>query len=75
MVKNPQTFVIEKTLRDKASESMYDFLVKIRLAGRVSYVEVTARDSAHARQLTRAQYGPGITILHSKRLGPSSRHR
>jgi hypothetical protein len=30
---------------------MYTFEVKIRLAGRVSYVEVTASDSAHARML------------------------
>ena len=52
---------------------MYDFLVKIRLAGRVSYVEVTARDASHARQLAQAQYGSVITILQTKRLGASSR--
>lgn len=33
------------------SHQMYTFEVKIRLAGRVSYVEVTASDSAHARML------------------------
>ena len=47
---------------------MYDFEVKIRLQGRVSYVHVTARDSAHARLLVRAQYGDAVTILQTKRL-------
>lgn len=48
---------------------MYEFEVKIRLAGRVSYVRVTARDSAHARLLINAQYGGAVTILQTKRLG------
>ena len=47
---------------------MYTFEVKIRLAGRVSYVEVTASDSAHARMLVAAQYGGAVTILQTKRL-------
>ena len=42
---------------------MYTFEVKIRLAGRVSYVEVTASDSAQARMLVAAQYGDAVTIL------------
>lgn len=48
---------------------MYEFEVKIRLNGRVSYVHVTARDSAHARMLVQAQYGGDVTILQTKRLG------
>jgi len=51
---------------------MYDFLAKIRLADRVSYAAVTARDAAHARQLVQAQYGSVVTILQTKRLGASS---
>lgn len=47
---------------------MYTFDVKIRLAGSVSYVEVTARDSAQARKLIQAQYGITVTILQTKRL-------
>lgn len=47
---------------------MYEFDVKIRLEGRVSYVRVTARDSAHARMLAQAQYGGAVTILQTKRL-------
>jgi len=50
------------------SHQMYTFEVKIRLAGRVSYVEVTASDSAHARLLVAAQYGDAVTILQTKRL-------
>ena len=47
---------------------MYEFEVKIRLQGRVSYVQVTACDSAHARMLVHAQYGGAVTILQTKRL-------
>jgi len=50
------------------SHRMYTFEVKIRLAGRVSYVEVTASDSAHARMLVAAQYGDAVTILQTKRI-------
>ena len=48
---------------------MHTFEVKIRLNGRMSYVEGTANDSAHARMLVTAQYGHGVTILQTKRLG------
>lgn len=47
---------------------MHKFEVKIRLQGRVSYIRVTARDSAHARLLVGAQYGGAVTILQTKRL-------
>jgi len=47
---------------------VYAFEVKVRLGGRVSYIQVTARDAAHARSLVRAQYGDAITILQTKRL-------
>jgi len=47
---------------------MYTFEVKIRLAGRVSYVTVEARDAAHARLLVRTQYGDAVTILQTTRL-------
>lgn len=47
---------------------MYTFEAKIRLAGSVSYVEVTARDSAQARNLIQSQYGHAVTILQTKRL-------
>ncbi|MFN9850586.1 MAG: hypothetical protein ACK57P_02095 [Planctomycetota bacterium] len=48
---------------------MYSFEVKIRLDGRVSYVQVNASDSAHARKLVQAQYGGAVTILETKRVG------
>jgi hypothetical protein len=48
---------------------MYTFEVKIRLDGRVSYVQVNASDSAHARKLVQAQYGGAVTILETKRVG------
>jgi hypothetical protein len=47
---------------------MHTYEVKIRLAGRVSYVEVSANDSAQARMLVNAQYGGAVTILQTKRL-------
>lgn len=47
---------------------MYEFEVKIRLQGRVSYVHVTACDSAHARMLVHSQYGEEVTILQTTRL-------
>jgi hypothetical protein len=47
---------------------MHTFEVKIRLEGRVSYVEVEARDAAHARLLVRTQYGDAVTILQTTRL-------
>jgi hypothetical protein len=48
---------------------MFEFEVKIRLQGRVSYVRVTARDAGHARLLVQAQYGDAVTVLQIKRLG------
>jgi hypothetical protein len=47
---------------------MYRFKVKLRIAGRVSYVQVEARDSAHARTILAAQYGASATILQTTRL-------
>jgi len=47
---------------------MYDFSVKIRLYGRVSWVDVTARDAAHARLLVQTQFGDEVTVLQTKRL-------
>jgi hypothetical protein len=47
---------------------MHTFEVKIRLYGRMSYVEVTANDSAQARMLVTAQFGHAVTILQTKRL-------
>lgn len=47
---------------------MYLFKVKIRIAGRVSYAQVEARDSAHARLIVTAQYGGSATILQTTRL-------
>ncbi|MHB8864404.1 MAG: hypothetical protein ACYC6N_18530 [Pirellulaceae bacterium] len=47
---------------------MHCFDVKIRLDGRVSFVQVTARDAAHARALVQAEYGHAVTILQTKRL-------
>jgi hypothetical protein len=47
---------------------MHDYEVKIRLNGRVSYVQVTARDAAHARALVLADFSNAVTVLQTKRL-------
>ncbi len=47
---------------------MHTYEVKIRLSGRVSYIEVQARDSAHARQLVAAQFGAAVTVLQTTRV-------
>lgn len=47
---------------------MYCFKVKLRIAGRVSYVQVEATDSAHARSIVTTQYGTSATILQTTRL-------
>jgi len=49
-------------------QKMRTYEAKIRLAGRVSYVQVSGRDSAHARALVRAQYGDNVTVLEIKRV-------
>lgn len=43
------------------------YKVKIRLRGRVSWIEVPASDAAQARALILAQFD-GVTILQTKRL-------
>ena len=50
-------------------QAMSKFEAKIRFRGSVSYVTVTAHDSARARQLIQAQYGDDVTILQIKRIG------
>ena len=47
---------------------MHTFEAKIRVDGRVSYVQVQASDSAHAKRLVQAQYGSSVTVLQTKRL-------
>jgi hypothetical protein len=47
---------------------MHTYEVKIRLDGRVSYVQVQASDSAHARRLVQAQFGYSVTVLQTERL-------
>ena len=43
------------------------YKVKIRLKGRVSWIEVPAADAAQARALVLAQYD-GVTVLQTKRM-------
>jgi len=45
---------------------MRTYMVKIRLKGSVSWVEVQARDAGQAKGLVRAQYGDSIDILEAK---------
>jgi hypothetical protein len=45
---------------------MQPYLVKIRLNGSVSWVEVVANSGGHAKALTRAQYGKSVDILEAK---------
>jgi|GEM_PF-865001 len=48
---------------------MYRFEVKVRLNnGRVSFVEVRANDSGHARQIVEAQFNGRATVMYTKRL-------
>jgi hypothetical protein len=45
---------------------MRSYIVKIRVKGSVSWVEVQARDAVQAKALVRAQYGDLIDILEAK---------
>jgi hypothetical protein len=45
---------------------MRTYLVKIRLKGSVSWIEVIASDNFHAKALVRAQYGNSVDILEAK---------
>jgi hypothetical protein len=45
---------------------MRTYLVKIRLNGSVSWVEVQAREGGQAKALVRAQYGDSVDILEAK---------
>jgi hypothetical protein len=45
---------------------MRTYLVKIRIKGSVSWVEVQARDGGHAKQLVQSQYGGSVDILEAK---------
>jgi hypothetical protein len=47
---------------------MYTFKVKNRLGGRVSWVQVQANDSGHAKRLVQAQYGSSVTVLQTKKM-------
>ena len=47
---------------------MNTYRVKIRLNGRVSFVEVSARDAGHAKNLVRAQFGDAVDVLEARRL-------
>jgi len=48
--------------------TLHSYEVRIRIKGRVSTAQVQARDAAHAKDLVRAQYGPEVEILGTKRL-------
>ena len=48
--------------------TLHSYEVRIRIKGRVSTARVQARDAAHAKDLVRAQYGPDVEILGTKRL-------
>lgn len=48
---------------------MHTYKVKIRLNNRVTEVTVSARDTAQAKQLVKAQYGGKVDILFSTRVG------
>jgi hypothetical protein len=37
--------------------------VKIRFQGRISYVNINASSSSHAKALVRAHFGPQVTVL------------
>lgn len=47
---------------------MHTYEVKLRLEGRVSYIEVQARDAAHVRLLVAAQFGSAVTVLQTTRV-------
>jgi hypothetical protein len=56
-------WLLVSTILSPKGALMFTFEAKIRVAGRISIVHVTARDSAQARSLVNAQYGPNVTIL------------
>ena len=45
---------------------MRSYIVKIRVKGSVSWVEVQARDAGQAKALVHAQYGGSVDILEAK---------
>jgi len=47
---------------------MNSYEVKFRLNGTISFTTVVAHDSAQARKLVIAQYGPGTVILFTQRV-------
>lgn len=46
----------------------HTYEVRIRISGTVSKVRVEAHDAGHAKKLVRAQYGPKVAILSTKRI-------
>ena len=56
----------QNRIRLTKETQMRMYLVKIRLHGSVSWVEVQARDGGHAKALVRAQYGNSVDILEAK---------
>lgn len=47
---------------------MHTYEVKFRLQGRISYVEVPARDAGHAKSIVLAQFGDAVTVLQVRRV-------
>jgi hypothetical protein len=39
------------------------FKVKIRFQGHISWVDVDANNAHQAKELTKAQYGPQVTVI------------
>jgi len=47
---------------------LHTYEVKFRLKGQVTTTQVQAADAGKAKQLVEAQFGPGVTVLSTKKL-------
>ena len=47
---------------------LHTYEVKFRLKGQVTTTQVQAADAGKAKQLVEAQFGPGVTVLSTKKV-------
>jgi hypothetical protein len=65
----PFTFMQPRhTQAQEKSWILHTYEVKFRLKGQVTTTQVQAADAGKAKQLVEAQFGPGVTVLGTKKL-------
>ena len=56
------------TQAQEKSWILHTYEVKFRLKGQVTTTQVQTADAGKAKQLVEAQFGPGVTVLSTKKL-------